>query len=250
MLVLGGAYGKPCHAGLWARTISRLAETCDNATGPNDVLVNLRRLPVCLSVYALAVGCVYRGNWGPLRTVVAATPATSRRGSEPLIARARPAAVLGESSELAGLVLEDLRRRDGLVRSPLNTGPGPPSAVVRSALGEIVAESLTLGRAEYTDLFDRTEVHLGLAAEYEAHATASTSGNRSGGWPGVFVHDGLADPPERWVERRVADDLVRAGDSWPPLRAGLLGGRANIAEPVAQAYLEKMRQSRMQASGF
>ncbi len=247
ILMCGAAYGKSWHEGLWARVIQRLATTADNPKDGQVVLLSLRKLPLCLAVYAASVGAVHRHNWGALRAVTTDAQLKTYRGAEPIIALAHPWLPFEDHPELANLAIDDAERRARGEEKPLasavnNRRLTPASDYLYGKLRPLFTKTFSVDDVEYSEVFDRAEVYLGLIAERESQLAKAEGRYQRGSWYGSFIwRDRHSSSP---IEKRVVDELAQAGNNWPPLQAGLFGGKLHDAQSAAEAYLSSMTAAR------
>jgi len=249
ILMVGGAYGKEWHEGLWAWSMQRLGSTAEDILGGMTVLLNLRKLPICLAIYATSLGAVHRGNWGALRAVTRDAKFKDNGIQKPMISQAHPWGPFESHGKLAELAMENLeRRRRGETErflKPKNNRRTPMSDYIAAELRPIFMNLFHADDKEFYAAFDRTEVWLGWLTEHasiEAKATANSYVHSA--WPGAFTWRDMWHEPR--LEQRIVAEAPDpdSNSAWPPVEAGLFGGSVLAAKEAGKAYLESMGKAR------
>jgi len=239
-IVAGATWGSTDDDGLWARAVNRVANT-SRAYGGQDALLLLRRLPALLSVYASGLAAVDRGNYGALRAVTTDVTFRDINHQIPLLGALHPGRVISDDLAAQGLVFEiepgrpptdeDLEairaRRYGRKYTPV-------SIVLHRWLREPLRSAIP-DDTLYTAAFDRLEMLLALVAS-DVQTQAAADGKYTDGPAfGAFTwrHKYDSTPPEA----RLVAEFYAVGDSWPPLLAGLFGGRLERAEAAFETLL-------------
>lgn len=249
ILVAGCAWGREEHAGLWRRTIERIANTSGSESGQR-ALVDLRRYPTLLLLYAGAMAALDRDNYRALRSIAIDAQIRTHSGTLPLITSAhlsRPfpnemtrqaLAFDAEGEEITDSLIETVRsRRRGKRYTPISDHL---YARLRRHLEAHLPDD---GR--YTDVFDRTEIVLAVLALDQKLVFDSSDVYVSGAWFGAFTWRDRYSSPS--LEQRVFADAVVAGESSPLLQAGLFGGSRDRMERAFTAFISKagaIRQER------
>lgn len=243
-LVAGVTWGSTADEALWARAVDRVANT-DRAYGGEEVLLNLRRLPALLCVYAVGLAAVDRDNFGALRAVSTDVEFRGITGRVPLLGALHPGRVLYDDLGAQGLALEvetgkvptdeDLEALRTRRRGAKFT---PASNVLHAWLREPLRPTIP-NDDRYTEAFDRLEIILALvAADVETQTADYTDGPAFGGFTWRYKYDPV--PPEQ----RVKAEFDTAGPGWPPLVGGLLGGSADRTAAAFDALIGGAAEAR------
>lgn len=230
-----GVHGR--RSALWARAVDRVANT-SRAYGGHEGLLSLRRLPALLCVYAAGLAAVDRDNFGGLRAVTTDVEFRGINGRVPLVGALHPGRVLYDDLGAQGLALEvetgnapadedfealRTRRRGGKFT--------PASNVLHAWLREPLRATIP-DDVRYTEAFDRLEMILALvAADVKRQTAEYTDGPAFGGFTWRYRYD--PTPPEQ----RLRAEFDAAGQAWPPLLGGLLGGSAERAAAAFDALI-------------
>lgn len=243
-LVAGVTWGSTADEALWARAVDRVANT-NRAYGGQEALLNLRRLPALLCVYAVGLAAVDRDNFGALRAVTTDVEFRSINRRVPLLGALHPGRVLDDELGAQGLALEvetgntptddDLEALRTRRRGRKFT---PTSNVLHAWLREPLRATIP-DDVRYTEAFDRLEMVLALvAADVETQTAEYTDGPAFGGFTWRYPYD--PTPPEQ----RLKADFDAAGAAWPPLVGGLLGGSAERAAVAFDALIKGAAEAR------
>jgi hypothetical protein len=238
-LATGCAWGGDEHNGIWTRTIRTIAATCDGPTSGNTLLLTTRLFPVQALVYAASLAAVSRRNYAALRAV-AVDPASRWSGDRiPLIARMQPYhytesfrvaanvfALEAEGESVDDEKIEHWMTRGGLRFTPISDAL---HRLLRPLLIDLVPDD-----DDYADLFDETEILLGVLAN-DAKLQAKARGRYlHGAWFGRFTwrDSYLQSSPYKVLQ----EQLVAEGSAWPPLSAGLFGGSLDRATAAFEEF--------------
>jgi hypothetical protein len=247
-LIAGCAWGLPEHDRIWSRAIQSIARTAAlQGSGHNSTLA-LRRFPTVALLYAGALAAVHRGRYDALKAI--AIDAEIRTLNSERLAVISDSHVWGPfdgNEDLANAMV--LHVEDGSVTDETITAlrerrigrrhtPVPDALL---ALLRPLLNSLVIDDTEYEELFDRTEVLLGVLAE-DQRLQADANQYRRGAWFGRYTwrYRDVARP----LERSTYDEFRNAGDSWPPLTAGLFGGSVQRAESAFASFLPRAESVR------
>jgi hypothetical protein len=235
-LVTGVTWGSTADEALWARAVDRVTNT-NRAYGGQEALLNLRRLPALLCMYAVGLAAVDRDNFGGLRVVTTDVEFRDINRRVPLLGALHPSRVLYDELGAQGLALEVETRNapadDDL--EALRTRGGrrftPASNVLHAWLREPLRPTIP-DDVRYTEAFDRLEMVLALvAADVQTQTAEYTDGPAFGGFTWRCKYD--PNPPEQ----RLKAEFDAAGAAWPPLVGGLLGGSAERAAAAFDALI-------------
>lgn len=249
-LVSGCSWGNADQAGLWTQAIRTVASTIDGPKGGNSFLLAMQRYPVQALVYASALGAMARRNYPSLRAVTV-DPIVRESGERvPVVTRMAPyeyiepfkigANLLAAQSE--GKPVEDDTITGWIQRGGVRYTP--ISDHFHDLLHPLVKQ-LVPDPEDYSDLFDETEILMGVLAD-DAHLQAQKEnryvhGAWYGRWTWRFRHS------DRPPHRRMKAEFEEQGANWPPLQAGLFGGSEARASAAFEEYCErgdKVRQNR------
>lgn len=243
-LVAGVTWGSTADEALWVRAVDRVANT-NRAYGGQEVLLNLRRLPALLCVYAVGLAAVDRDNFGALRAVTTDVEFRSINRRVPLLAGVHPGRVLYDELGAQGLALEvetgnaptddDLEALRTRRRGRKFT---PASNILHAWLREPLRATIP-DDVRYTEAFDRLEMVLALvAADVQTQTAEYPDGPAFGDFTWRYRYD--PTPPEQ----RLKAEFDAAGPAWPPLVGGLLGGSAERAAAAFDALIKGAAEAR------
>jgi hypothetical protein len=249
-LIPGCTWGQPHHDGIWTRAIQRVANV-PKSGGGQAALLDLRRYPILPLLYGSGMAAIHRQKFTTLKAVAVDPKYGSEGVRIPLVCIANPFLAFGQS-DLVGQVLaleaagEDVQ--DEVIEALSTGGKGkrftPGSDHLHDSLrryfGELIPDDV-----DYDATFSRVEILLGALAADAAKQPAKTGTYLDGAFFGAFTwRDKWVVPP---LEQKVLDELREASDGWPPLIAGLFGGKreraeAALDEMVAGAALARSRR--------
>lgn len=182
-------------------------------SGGMTLWLSLRYYPMLLAMYTGGMAAVESGNYVALRTLFATTVGSPRNSSH------KP--VLVSTCE----AMLDLARMDAFKHVPGHErNHTPQSEYLYKRLQPIIEDQLFVGK-KYDALFDRFELLYALC-----HADFT---NDYWGHPGRFCWKRLhgRDPFSELVA-----EAEKAGDAWPPLKAGLFDGKLSRFQAVATMF--------------
>ncbi|SHN88467.1 TIR domain-containing protein [Geodermatophilus obscurus] len=248
ILTIGCRWGGPEHYPLWTRLLSSVANR-PLELGGDSSLVELQRFPVIPALYAGALAAVSRGDFGALKAI-AVDPLVRRYPDKPpvpLVSAAHPYRIFPDAgeAEAAGLlaheaspVLSSLRVLLGYRRSPTYA---PVSNYLFEKLQPRFVDDVP-DEDDFADLFDLTELYLGLLAMDDLLFMRERGGYRDGAWYGrtTWRHPSS----NRWggPEDILKTEALSAGEGWAPLRAGLFGGSSARAAKALETFAQELIQ--------
>lgn len=222
IFVVGGAWGQEDHSKLWSSATKKVIGAREESG--TDVLVELQSLiPLYLS-YAFAIAATEQDNFVGLNSLLE-TPLQGEFRRQPMIERTHTGAPFSTQSWLGSAVVRQIQGEsidpseiDRYRRGNAPRRFTPVSTYLHAALRPLFATLIPDDR-EFEEVFDRTEVLLGLRAEV-AKIRADAEGRYAyGGWTGRYT----------WKTEYFRSNLVqvelskftREGQQWTPLRDGL-----------------------------
>ena len=243
-LAAGATWGTTTDEATWARAVDRVANT-NRADGGQESLLNLRRLPALLCVYAVGLAAVDRDNLGALRAVTTDVEFRHINRRVPLLGALHPGRVLYDDLGAQGLAFEAETGKvptddefDGLRTRRLGRKFTPASIVLHAWLREPLRATIP-DDVRYTETFDRLEMILALVA-IDVHTEAVAAGQYTDGPAyGSFTWR-YPTPPEQ----RLKAEFHAAGSAWPPLTGGLLGGSVDRANATFDTLVSGTAEAR------
>lgn len=246
-LAAGATWGSAIDEALWARAVDRVANI-NRAYGGQEALLNLRRLPALLCVYAVGLAAVDRDNFGALRAVTTDVEFRDVNRRVPLLGALHPGRVLYDELGAQGLAFEVETGRaptdeelDGLRTRRLSRKFTPASIVLHAWLREPLRATIP-DDVRYAETFDRLEMLLALVAT-DVHTEAAAAGEFTDGPAfGSFTWRYKYDPTP--PEQRLKAEFDATGSAWPVLSGGLLGGSADRASVALDALIRGTAEAR------
>jgi hypothetical protein len=241
-LVVGCAWGDADQSTVWTRAIRSVASTIDGPRSGNSYLLAMQEYPVQGLIYAAALGAMARKNYASLKAVTEdpiirenneRSPAISHMAPygyvEPFKAAANLLAFQSDGKVVDDATISQWMNRGGLRRTPISDHF---HAILAQLLNELVPDA-----EDYADLFDETEVLMGVIAT-DAHLQAAKENRYIGGmWFGRFTwKQGRAN---RHIHRRMQAEFEQQGPNWAPLKAGLFGGSEERARVALENYCDQ-----------
>ena len=218
-LVASAAYwGEESHVPELTVLLRRLAEAPHGGSG-DLLLLDLVRYPALLAMYAAGVAMVARQEYSRLRTILDLEMNIDRE-RRPLLAALSSRHILTEAIE------QELQRSGHSSRTPASD---ELYEALRPSFSDLIPSD-----DEYADVFDRFEYLLSLA-EADWWITSGKSARFSGGRFGWRHVSGSSDV----LPHLVAAELERHDTAWPPLSAGMFGGkmtRLQVAKTVVDEW--------------
>jgi hypothetical protein len=245
ILVNGCGSGTPSHNGLWAQVVTNLLPRRDR--DGHVGLVNLQRIPGLVAVFAAAIAAVQKGNWGALKAVTVDAKARNDQGERvPAIELAHPYLAFDHgrltTEILAVNAMTDVPMTDEAMQSRLARGGWRHTPVedwLYAKLRPAFAAQI-LDADDFTDVFTRTELFLGLIATDLNLVRPAGAPYLHGANVGSFTwrdrHHGS--------EQGLLAEIQEADEEWPPLTVGLFGGRSDRAIAASESFNDYVRQIR------
>lgn len=200
------------------KILCRLVEVDKGGAGTR-LWLRLNWYPILALMYAGGIAALSARRYEALHVLLA----TLVRANQAIaMSEERPVTVVG----VRGIsdIEDDFKRLPGHEKDRY-----PRSEYLHTILRPVLDDALFLG-GSYETLFDRFEVFLALAF---ADFTNEKSRDHFWGPPGRFTwkHQLQESPVIRLIE-----EAQRSGSSWPPVAAGLFGGRSERFLEVANGY--------------
>jgi len=239
-LATGCAWGGPQQDYLWTRMVNTIANTMP-MMGGNSALLELRRYPTVMALYAAALGATYGQRYSALRAVT--MDAQVRKGglSVPVTGIASPLAPFASdaAASVIALISNGEQVTDEQIdavyegRLPGRRTPAPDilHAHLRAPFAQLIPDD-----EEYDEVFDAAELLLTLIA-VDAKAQAKAQGSTAylcGGWTGRFVRREQHRAKKSTAEMHAR--IRSEGAAWAPLGGGLFGGSALRAITALESY--------------
>ena len=212
-------------------------------------LLELRRYPRLLALYAAGLGALARDNYGSLKAITTDARIRKDGRSVPIISVIHPHYVFANYEAAA----QSLPSKDGnfsdsdleeIVHKRRPRRYTPVSDHLHYRLRDLARPLLPFDE-DYTDTFDRLEVFLGLIAE----DAKLEFGEKQGVWlPGYWVgsYSWRRQMELSRYPRDIEKELRDEDESWAPLIGGLFGGsvpRAGRAFGGLMSGVQRARQS-------
>ena len=238
----GCAWGLPEQNPLWTRAVQSVARTAAAQFTGQVVFLDLRRFATLPVLYAGALAAVHRGRFDALKAITTDAQTRNRQNEPvPVIADShvwlpfqeaqlvpQVQVRLAEGGAADTEVIDRLRARtEGARFTPVSD---TLFYLLRAVLAQIVPDD-----QEYEELFDRTEIMLGLIATDDRLEAQGQGAYRHGPSYGRFTWKDRYSRDAR--EAALHQEAAVAGASWPPLAAGLFGGSAGRAEAALSAFV-------------
>jgi hypothetical protein len=228
--------------------VERLANL-EGLHGGKTALIEMRRYPGMVTAYACGFAAVHKRNFASLKAVTVDARFRELNGTIPLIGAIHPGSVFGFNLTAQVLALESAEGRkltDDELAAMREGRAGKRYTPVSDHLCDLL-RPLTAGSVldtqDHDETFDQLEVLLALIADDVKASLKRIGAYSPGAWYGSFGWRGRhSDRPP--VERRLFEEFEVAGDSWPPLQAGLFGGSAERASEAFERFLPQVEQAR------
>lgn len=216
VIVTGCYWGDAQHLKLWVDSLERIANPAGNNAGVVS-LINLRRYPSLLFLYAAGLAALAAGNYQTLASLLTQPKVKNDNGKETaLCLEVSPHFVLDK-----GIA----QKFSGLERRP-------------TPVSEYLFDKLRLPLLEYAPRDDEYQLKFDyfeyLLALVYVDLKGEESGNSGWGPIGCFGWRGRYGNQSS-VMAKVGTELDIEGANWAPLKAGLFGGS------VAQAKMAKAK---------
>lgn len=249
-LVTSAAWARPEHLKTLSRFVERVAPSSVAQSGM-VVMTSLRWFPAIPLLYAGGLAAVHEENFDALRAIcLDAKVRDWQDGPLPLIARGHPwrpfqhfdlvpqvLALQAVGEPVTREVAEELRqKRRGNRYTPVSDYLHD---TLRSKFRALVPSD-----DDYSDLFDRTEILLGLIA---LDCEAQHEGQHvyiDGPALGRFTWRDRYSRSEGTLESKMLRELVAAGENWGPLRGGLFGGSVARANAAFDGFMREAGEAR------
>jgi len=241
-LVTGCAWGNADHAGLWTQAVRAVASTVDGPKAGNTYLLAIQEYPIQALVYAAALGAMARKNYASLKAVTVDPTVRCNRDRDPVISHMAPyhyiepfkvaanlLAVTTNGEEVEDTAITDWIQRGGLRFTPI-------SDHFHDLLVPLLKD-LVPDPEDYSDMFDETEILLGVLAA-DAHLQAKKE-NRYIGQPWYGRFTWKYRHSDRPLHRRIQAEFEEQGANWPPLKARLFGGSEERAKAAFEEYSDR-----------
>jgi hypothetical protein len=243
IFVVGGAWGEQRHAKLWSSAAKRVINTRQESG--TKVFIDLQSLiPLYLS-YAFAIASTEQDNFSGLNSLLE-TPLEWEFKRQPMIERTHTGLPFSTESWFGSVIVRqldgesiDANEIDRYRRGNAPRRYTPVSTYLRSALRPLFT-TLIPDEKEFDEVFDRTEVLLGLRAEVARIRADAEDRYAFGGWTGRYTWK-----PEYFRSNLVQVELskcTREGQEWTPLQHGLFrsgpeleSAFASLAEQAARS---------------
>lgn len=215
--VTGCYWGNEDTTKLWVAALQRIA----NPTGKDGSgrLRGLYRYPALLLLYGAGLSAVAAGNFETMAAVLTKPQVRSdQNGNVPICSEIYPSAVM--EKQVAKML------------PGMSSRPTPTNEHLFSKLREPLREYLP-DDEDYQDSFDRFEYLLGLV-----HADLNQQ-QWSNGWRGpigCFAWRGTRHFQGGKTSQTIGGEIETAGESWPPLKAGLFGGSLEQARTAKRKF--------------
>ena len=241
-LVAGCGWGLPEHNRIWTRVMESVARTPAEQLSGNAALLELRRFPIAPLLYAGALAAVQQRRFDSLRAIAIDARGRNIRGERPAVVSEAHLWLPFQSAELAAQVfvlqVEGGSVGDDVLGALMSGHKGKRFTPVSDALFHLLRPlvcPLVIDDAEYEELFDRTEVLLGVLAADQKLVAHAANEYRHGAWYGQFTwrHRYMGKP----FEVSNYDEFTRTGSDWPPLKGGLFDGSVERAEAAFAKFL-------------
>lgn len=241
-LVTGCAWGNADQARLWTQAVRSVASTVDGPKGGNTYLLAMQEYPVQALVYAAALGAMARRNYASLKAVTVDPTVRENRDRNPVVSHMAPhgyiepfkiaanlLAVQSEGEDVEDAMISNWIQRGGFRFTPI-------SDHFHSLLAPLLKD-LVPDPEDYSDLFDETEILMGVIAT-DAYLQAQKERRYIGRqWYGRFTWKYRhSDYP---LHRRMQAELEKQGANWPPLKAELFGGSEERAKAAFEDYCDR-----------
>lgn len=208
MFITGCFWSEPHHDHLWAKSASRVANPPDVRGQVSTALVNLRRYPAVLLLYAGGIASIAADRYHTLKALLTHAHIREeygRPGDHPVALVLYPGALLEQSiaQRLPGMEGHYTPMSDWLF------------ATLREPLREIAPDDRL-----YERLFDRFEYLLALV-----HTDLDGQSNGPGRFSaplGCFSWRYRREP--QYISRIIQQEIESQQQAWLPLQAGLFGG--------------------------
>lgn len=241
-LVTGCAWGNADQVSLWTQAVRTIASTIDGPQAGNTYLLAVKEFPVHAVVYAAALGSMARKNYASLKAVTVDPFVRDSRDRNAVISHMGPygyvetfkvaanlLAVTSDGHEVEDATIATWAQRGGMRFTPI-------SDTFHARLCPLLKE-LVPDQEDYSDLFDETEILMGVIAA-DAYAQAQKDQRYVGRqWYGRFTWK--ARYGSRPLHRRMQADFEEQGANWPPLKAGLFGGSEERASAAFEDYCDQ-----------
>lgn len=240
-LVTGCAWGNADQAGLWTQAVRSIASIVDGPKGGNTYLLAMQEYPVQALVYAAALGAMARKNYVSLKAVTVDPTVRENRERNPVVSHMVPygyiepfkiaanlLAYQSDGMEVEDATISNWIQRGGLRHTPI-------SDHFHSLLAPLLKD-LVPDAEDYGDLFDETEILMGVIAT-DAYLQALKEQRYIGRqWYGRFTW--RYRHSDRPLHRLMQAEFEEQGANWPPLKAGIFGGSEERARAAFEEYCD------------
>jgi hypothetical protein len=247
ILSVGCAWGTTEeHDALWSRAMRVIANTTPMASGHSSLL-DLRAYPRIIALYAAGLGAISRNRYSALNAVTVKAKYRDRErnrtvpvvevcntrlpfNTAPFLASA--VAISTERGHISDSDIEAISRGAKLIRYT------PVSDDLHTRLRETL-KPIIRDDEEYSEIFDRLEVLLGVIAEDTAIQEKTADGHLAGGWVGRYI---WRTPYSNGAFPQVFEEFHKQQASWAPFGAGVFDGSPERAEAAFSAMKEKVER--------
>lgn len=233
----------------WISALKAIAGEASSPKSGHEVLHNLKYIPALMAIFTAALAATGQARWDTFKALLV-DPIILRSDeyslSQSLIQVVTPMRPFGGIGGLVPSVVARSLKHGEDARTALKVFTGKNSGEYRTPVAEWLHTLLQprfadqyLDDAAYDSAFDRTELMLGLVSQDLANIAAEGDQARRwryrsewygrSAWRATYGLGALGD---------LVDEVKVQGDSWPPLRAGLFGGKPDRVVAAFEGYKE------------
>ena len=251
LMAVGCSSGAVDYHPVWARVIQNLAGSLLKFEGGASELNSIRTLPLIMLAYTACTAAMTRGDFGVIRAVAVDAKYTNNHNERvPIVGtlhtylpfdgrQERMASALANESDGTKLTDDEFERHFAGRAAKRFT---PVSDYIHDMIRPIFRRMLPED-SDYSDVFDLTEIYLGIVATYEAARVKDAGAYIHGPWFGSFTWRNRHSVGER-IEDRVLGEIERP--DWKGYQARLLGGSPETAKSAAAEFVANAKKVRSQ----
>jgi hypothetical protein len=225
MLSAGCYWGEPSHSRLWGQCVERLARTAGDESG-YDRLVQLRRYPALLCMYAGGIAAVAAENYDALKAILVTATFQEHHAERPLVRSLYNLEVMDPDD---GLKLAGSKKRHPPLSEHIH-------AVLRESLRGVIADDI-----RYTRMFDRYEYLQSMV-----YADQEPEDEFASAWVPVGSFLWRDRDPRTGLIPRLRTEIESAGAAWLMLSAGFFRGSVDRALSLLETTEQHTKAMRRQ----